>query len=168
MSVCKQGSKKHIILLSGRSKSCWGQSSRYLSEAQVPLSRLYWFNVLSLSNFTPINFVDKYENVWTSRSLRYLSPGQAGIFRNFEPCCKSCLTGSHKGWRLQHLKKPSTCPHTTLFTWSPLYVACDNIFSIIMNITCTWTTVANPVSVKMSQISSKLEWDGQEDGKERG
>ncbi len=41
---------------------------------------------LPLSKFTLAKIVDKYENVRASSTLGYLSPGQANIFQNFEPC----------------------------------------------------------------------------------
>ncbi len=54
--------------------------------------------------------MDKCGNVRTSRSLGYLSPGQAEIFRNFEPWSVMRFSETFLKGKLSVMRLPETFP----------------------------------------------------------
>ncbi len=79
MYALMTGFEKQIVLLSGTSKNGGGQVDL---KALVPRTSSAKSTGSSIDQW-PIN-PDKHEDVWTSRYLGYLSPGQADFFCNFE------------------------------------------------------------------------------------
>ena len=131
-----------LRVLKNRLSSCPGQVKIVGGQVNLPATcprdkchkiTYYWSNNLSLSNFTLAKVADKYENVWTSRSLDYLSPGQAEIIHNLEPWCTSIIQELPNGYTRKHAWQLWAAVWQTVHELCPrkgraLYPLCNNLF----------------------------------------
>ena len=103
-----QGTSSPKIYLSNsvvrkrRRRRCWAGCQGYLGRLLVPEIRHVLSQAPTAGPDNPDNrpstaaAASYGQHCWTSRSLGYLSPGQAENFRNFEPCYSfvpSCQQG---------------------------------------------------------------------------